>query len=422
MKFFFVRCVAYGLRRCNIKKIIFLVLVIFSCWFIYILHYVFGYFPFPNNFDLLKDIGASQNISIKNIICDKHMLDPNPFYYEEIFQKKHYLNLNFAGFQESRKHLYYELSLNKYYQDLNVLKFCTNIMKKQYFAKSSNSLKSDILYKRVLDNSDLNDLGVNSLTIGGSYEPPYCIQEFLKYHKNDFQEEYANTLEMIEKQLSNYSKNHRTNKSILDLTKRISQLVEIPRQKDDLRSFIESRNEVTILIIPFLRREDNLRDLLLNMHGFLQRQRIQYRILVAEQINSNEKFNKGRLYNAAFKFAQELYDSQTNFSKSKYTEFNHNRDGVPLKISCIIMHDVDLIPESDYNLYKCQETPRHLSRSIRHLKNKQSTYERSPYDLLIGGVLLFRPSVYSLINGFSNEYWNWGAEDDGLLLDTLLNN
>ena len=33
---------------------------------------------------------------------------------------------------------------------------------------------------------------------------------------------------------------------------------------------------------------------------------------------------------------------------------------------CIIFHDVDMIPENDYNLYRCASNPRHLSPGLRH--------------------------------------------------------
>ncbi len=210
------------------------------------------------------------------------------------------------------------------------------------------------------------------------------------------------------------------------LFRKVSQIVNtIPNLGANIQDFIASQNKLTIIIIPFLRREANLKDLLLNLHSFLQRQYIQYRIVVAEQHNSNQKFNKGRLYNAAFQFIHEMFDLTTSShtdsafypkSRSNYEELRTNDRLVRLQAACMVMHDVDLIPESDLNVYKCQDSPRHLSLSIRRYGKQRAVneYERSPYDLLIGGVLVIKPSVYRRINGFSNEYWNWGAEDDGI--------
>ena len=37
---------------------------------------------------------------------------------------------------------------------------------------------------------------------------------------------------------------------------------------------------------------------------------------------------------------------------------------------CFIYHDVDLIPENDYNLYECHSDPRHLSPAVDELRYK----------------------------------------------------
>lgn len=37
---------------------------------------------------------------------------------------------------------------------------------------------------------------------------------------------------------------------------------------------------------------------------------------------------------------------------------------------CFIFHDVDLIPENDYNMYSCPQMPRHLSVAVNELNYK----------------------------------------------------
>ncbi len=39
---------------------------------------------------------------------------------------------------------------------------------------------------------------------------------------------------------------------------------------------------------------------------------------------------------------------------------------------------------------------------------------RLTYDTLFGGVEMFTKQHFEKINGFSNVFWGWGAEDDNL--------
>ena len=43
-----------------------------------------------------------------------------------------------------------------------------------------------------------------------------------------------------------------------------------------------------------------------------------------------------------------------------------------------------------------------------------TTFKREIYDQYFGGVTLFPIEVFEMINGYSNEYWGWGFEDDDL--------
>ncbi|RNA18861.1 beta-1-4-N-acetylgalactosaminyltransferase bre-4 [Brachionus plicatilis] len=180
---------------------------------------------------------------------------------------------------------------------------------------------------------------------------------------------------------------------------------EVPLYNSKLiEKFKKDQNLMTFIIIPYLNRESNLKDFLFNMHKFFQNQHLNsYQIVVAEQnVDDPEKrlmFNKGRLYNAAYKYILSKY------SKSR--------------IKCLIFHDVDLLPESEFNFYECDhwgDAPRHLSFFIRSENSEnqkgREEYEKNPYEMLVGGVLLIKPHVFELINGFSNRYWNWGGEDD----------
>ncbi|XP_035826212.1 uncharacterized protein LOC101859900 [Aplysia californica] len=144
-----------------------------------------------------------------------------------------------------------------------------------------------------------------------------------------------------------------------------------------------SRHRVAI-IVPYRDRWSHLKVLLYYLIPILKRQQIHFRIFVVEQFG-NDTFNKGRIMNAAFREAVKLFDFQ-----------------------CVTFHDVDLVPEDDRNMYSCTEQPKHMSIAI-----DKFSYVL-PYQGLVGGVLSFRNSHFQLVNGYSNMYWGWGAEDDDM--------
>ena len=75
------------------------------------------------------------------------------------------------------------------------------------------------------------------------------------------------------------------------------------------------------------------------------------------------------------------------------------------KYQCFIFHDVDLLPENDWNLYSCGDQPRHMSVAIDKFKYSL------PYGTILGGVSAFTNEQFSRINGFPNIYWGWGGYD-----------
>lgn len=141
--------------------------------------------------------------------------------------------------------------------------------------------------------------------------------------------------------------------------------------------------ENLLVIVPFRNREQHLNILLNNLHPLLQKQKLSYCILVSEQYDQG-KFNKGLLMNSAFKEAKSL-----------------------INFDCIVLHDVDMLPENDKNMYKCSnyDMPVHLSPKI-------SKYNYVyPYGTDFGGVTMMTKDHYNKVNGHTNMFWGWGKED-----------
>ncbi|NXX21170.1 B4GT3 galactosyltransferase, partial [Podargus strigoides] len=146
----------------------------------------------------------------------------------------------------------------------------------------------------------------------------------------------------------------------------------------------ESRSR-TAVIIPHRNRETHLGHLLYYLHPFLQRQQLHYGIYVVHQAG-NSTFNRAKLLNVGVKEA--LKDEEWD---------------------CLFLHDVDLIPENDHNLYTCDPwNPKHVSIAMNKFGYSL------PYPQYFGGVSALTPDQYMKINGFPNEYWGWGGEDDDI--------
>lgn len=73
----------------------------------------------------------------------------------------------------------------------------------------------------------------------------------------------------------------------------------------------------------------------------------------------------------------------------------------------IVTHDVDMIPNPDTKYPQAHAG--HLATAASQFGGKM------PYDRYFGGVNVFSRELFEAVNGYSNEYWGWGAEDDDML-------
>lgn len=141
----------------------------------------------------------------------------------------------------------------------------------------------------------------------------------------------------------------------------------------------------TAIVVPYRNRQTHLRALLYHLHPFLQRQQIHYSIYIVQQWG-NSTFNRAKLLNVGVREA--LRDEDWG---------------------CIFLHDVDLLPENDHNTYAChKQFPTHLSVAMDKFRY------RLPYPQYFGGVSALTPDQYMKMNGFPNQYWGWGGEDDDI--------
>ncbi|KAK6618375.1 hypothetical protein RUM44_002827 [Polyplax serrata] len=145
----------------------------------------------------------------------------------------------------------------------------------------------------------------------------------------------------------------------------------------------------SVIVVPFRGRHDQLKIFLHYIHPFLQKQLISYRIIVVEQ-TFHKPFNRGYLLNIGFTEALKIHP-----------------------FHCFIFHDVDLLPMVEMNMYACTYKPRHLCPAINSWRYKLK------YLTAFGGVVAILREHFQIINGFSNNYYGWGGEDDDLMQRVL---
>lgn len=143
--------------------------------------------------------------------------------------------------------------------------------------------------------------------------------------------------------------------------------------------FIDNNQKSNLnVIIPIRDREDDLNEYLKNMIPILEEQKINYKIFIIEQSHKEKLFNKAKINNIGFIEAKK----------------NNNIDR-------FLFNDVDNYP---------------LKRDfIDFTKKIEGVHHFFGFLFCIGGIYLFSKSDFEKINGFSNEYYGWGTEDEDLL-------
>jgi len=139
-------------------------------------------------------------------------------------------------------------------------------------------------------------------------------------------------------------------------------------------------SEKLAIVVPYRDREDHLKKFIPSIESCDFLDGIDYEILIVEQ-EEGKPFNRGKLLNVG---AIQCHTA-----------------------SYYCFHDVDMLPlVSDYSY--CPN-PTHLAAEAEQFGFKL------PYQGYFGGVTLFDKHSFIKVNGYSNDYWGWGAEDDDVM-------
>lgn len=142
------------------------------------------------------------------------------------------------------------------------------------------------------------------------------------------------------------------------------------------------------ICIPYRNRKEHIERLIPHLGNYLTKKGIDHKFYVGHQVDE-KLFNRGAMKNIA-----------------AYKAFEDGCD-------YIAWHDVDMLPytndESTLPDYSYPET------EPIHIATKLSKYGYNlGYDQYFGGVVLLTKKQVEEINGYSNDYWDWGQEDDDL--------
>ena len=134
------------------------------------------------------------------------------------------------------------------------------------------------------------------------------------------------------------------------------------------------------IIVPYRKRPGHLRKFCESIESYLKDQ--DYELIVVEQ-NDDLPFNRGKLLNIGFQQA--------------------------IRKNCdyVVFHDIDMLPiDVDYSY---SDVPIHLATNF-------TNSNREIFKTYFGGITMFPIDLFKKVNGYSNEYWGWGFEDDDLLM------
>lgn len=126
------------------------------------------------------------------------------------------------------------------------------------------------------------------------------------------------------------------------------------------------------IIVPYRNRVAHLSHFVPHMHRRFK----DAEILIVEQAD-DKPFNRAKLLNIGF---------------------------LNTKADYLAMHDVDMLPiKADYSFPQC---PTHIATRVSQFKY------RMPFPTYFGGVTLFNREDFLKCNGYSNNFFSWGGEDD----------
>jgi beta-1,4-galactosyltransferase 1 len=134
---------------------------------------------------------------------------------------------------------------------------------------------------------------------------------------------------------------------------------------------------MTLILVPYRDRQNHLLIFIRDLCRIFHKHIPNVKIVIIEQTQDNKKFNRGKLLNVGF--------------LEYYKQFDY-----------FFTHDIDRLPFE--------------KTIINKYNNKEFDIERfdGGIGISLGGICKFKSQIFKDINGFPNDIWGWGLEDEAL--------
>ena len=119
-----------------------------------------------------------------------------------------------------------------------------------------------------------------------------------------------------------------------------------------------------------------------------------FHIYIIEQSDDGNLFNIGKLKNIGFDIANK----------------NKNKSGKSINYDNFIFSDIDTIPDYDLISYYIDKFKYPVSLAVRGTRYMNDTQKK----IFLGALLLFNKKQFFKVNGYPNNFYGWGGEDEAL--------
>jgi hypothetical protein len=186
-----------------------------------------------------------------------------------------------------------------------------------------------------------------------------------------------------------------TKDGILDYMTDQLKMISINRKSDNLLDVKKSKKQIALITIFRTNgngKREKQKEIFLKIMPKIMKKYCNFKIYIIEQSDDGEKFNIGKLKNIGFEIA------------NKEGDFDN-----------YIFSDIDNIPDYDLMKYFLIKMKYPISLAIRGTRYESKNNKR----IFLGGLLGFDGKTFKKINGYPNNFWGWGGEDDALIIRLL---